>query len=103
MAESFVDRGASTIMRARVKSLMDMVAGSCEETRAELSDHLEGELHGARRLRVRLHLAGCDACSAIARSLRATIERLHGLEQNFRPERSSSSVVPAVLERIREP
>jgi anti-sigma factor RsiW len=83
-----------------MKSLMDMMVGSCEETRAQLSAHLEGELGGLRRLRVRLHLAGCDACSAIARSLRKTIERLHELDEAFAPP-PSPSVAPAVLERIR--
>jgi anti-sigma factor RsiW len=52
-----------------------------------------------RRLRVRLHLAGCDACSAVARSLRKTIDRLHELEETFVPE-PAPSVAPAVLERI---
>jgi len=80
-------------------SLMDMMVGSCAETREQLSAHVDGELTGLRRLRVRLHLAGCDACSAVARSLRATIAHLHELEDSFVPE-PSPSVAPAVLERI---
>ena len=80
-------------------SLMDMMVGSCAETREQLSAHIDGELTGMRRLRVRLHLAGCDACSAVARSLRTTIERLHELEDSFVPE-PAPSVAPAVLERI---
>lgn len=80
-------------------TLMDMMVGSCAETRELLSAHVEGELTGLRRLRVRLHLAGCDACSAVARSLRTTIERLHELEESFVPE-PAASVAPAVLERI---
>ena len=80
---------------------MDIMVGSCAETREQLSAHLEGELAGLRRLRVRLHLAGCSACSAVARSLRQTIERLRQLEENFAP-RPSPSVAPAVLERIRQ-
>lgn len=82
-----------------MRSLMDMMVGSCAETREQLSAHIEGELTGMRRLRVRLHLAGCDACSAVARSLRTTIERLHELEDTFVPE-PAPSVAPAVLERI---
>lgn len=82
-----------------MRSLMDMMVGSCAETREQLSAHIEGELTGMRRLRVRLHLAGCDACSAVARSLRTTIERLHELEDSFVPE-PAPSVAPAVLERI---
>ena len=78
---------------------MDMMVGSCAETREQLSAHLEGELTGLRRLRVRLHLAGCDACSAVARSLRRTVERLHGLEETFAPG-PAPSVAAAVLERV---
>ena len=85
-----------------MRSLMDMMVGSCAETREQLSAHLEGELTGLRGLRVRLHLAGCDACSAVARSLRKTVERLHELEESFAPE-PAPSVAPAVLERIRRP
>jgi len=79
---------------------MDMMVGSCEEAREQLSTHVDGELTGLRRLRMRLHLAGCDACSALARSLRNTIERLHELEDTFAPG-PAPSVAPAVLERIR--
>ncbi len=82
-----------------MRSLMDMMVGSCEQTREQLSAHVDGELTGMRRLRVRLHLAGCDACSAVARSLRNTVERLHELEDSFVPE-PAPSVAPAVLERI---
>lgn len=82
-----------------MRSLMDTMAGSCEETREQLSALVEGELTGLRQLRVRLHMAGCDACSAIARSLRTTIERLHELEGSFVPE-PAPSVSPAVLDRI---
>ena len=81
-----------------MRSLMDMMVGSCEETREQLSAYLEGELTGPRRLRLRLHLAGCDACSAVARSLRQTVDRLHELEESFAPE-PAPSVAPAVLER----
>jgi anti-sigma factor RsiW len=84
-----------------MRSLMDMMVGSCEETRELLSEHVDGELTGLRRLRVRLHLAGCDACSAVARSLRKTVERLHELEDTFVPD-AAPSVAPAVLERLQQ-
>jgi anti-sigma factor RsiW len=82
-----------------MRSLMDMMVGSCEETRELLSAHVEGELRGLRRLRVRLHLVGCDACTAVARSLRKTIEHLHELQDSFAPD-PAPSAAPAVLERI---
>jgi len=78
---------------------MDALVGSCEETREQLSAHVEGELTGLQRLRVRLHLAGCDLCTAVARSLRNTIERLHELDDAFAPD-PAPSVAPSVLERI---
>jgi anti-sigma factor RsiW len=81
---------------------MDIMVGSCEETRELLSALVEGELRGLRRLRVRLHLVGCDACSAVARSLAKTIERLHELEDTFAPG-PAPSVAPGVLERIQRP
>jgi anti-sigma factor RsiW len=78
---------------------MDTLVGSCAETRELLSSHVDGELTGLRRFRVRLHLAGCDLCSAAVRSLRNTIERLNELEDAFVPE-PAPSVAPGVVERI---
>jgi anti-sigma factor RsiW len=81
-----------------MKALMDAVVGSCDRTRDQLSAYLEGELKGLRRLRVRLHLAGCSACTAALRSLRKTVERLRELG-DVSP--ANPSVAPAVVERIR--
>lgn len=77
---------------------MDIVRGSCDQTRDQLSGYLEGELRGLRRLRVRMHLAGCSACRAALRSLRKTVERLAELG-DMAP--ATPSVAPAVVERIR--
>lgn len=82
-----------------MRLLMNIMVGSCERTRDQLSAYLEGELTGLRRMRVRLHLAGCDACTAVARSLHETIERLQELG-SVGPD-PTPSVAPAVLERIR--
>jgi anti-sigma factor RsiW len=75
--------------------------GSCEQTREHLSAHLEGELTGLRRLRVRMHLAVCSLCAAVAQSLRETIGRLRELDDNFAPAQTPS-VAPAVIERLRK-
>jgi anti-sigma factor RsiW len=85
-----------------MRSLMDMMVGSCEQTRGLLSAHAEDELRGLRRLRLRLHLVGCDGCSAVARSLRETIEHLRELQDTYKPD-PAPSVAPAVLERIQPP
>jgi anti-sigma factor RsiW len=79
---------------------MDIVAGSCDQSRDQLSAYLEGELKGLRRLRMRVHLAGCDACTAALRSLRKTVERLRELGEAIL---ATPSVAHAVVERIREP
>lgn len=78
---------------------MDMLVGSCAETREQLSAYLEGELKGLRRLRVRMHLAGCSACTAVLRSLRKTVERLRELG-DISP--ATPSVAATVVERIHE-
>jgi anti-sigma factor RsiW len=82
-----------------VKALVDLLSGSCDQTREQLSAYLEGELTGVRRLRVRMHLAGCSACSAALRSLRKTVERLR--ELGDLPD-ATPSVAPAVVARVRE-
>jgi predicted anti-sigma-YlaC factor YlaD len=74
--------------------------GTCHETGEHLSAHLDGELRGLRRLRIACHLARCELCQAVLRSLLRTLEELRSLGRTeFAPE---PSVVPAVVARIRE-
>ena len=80
---------------------MELVVGSCEETSERLSDRLEGTLSGVQRWRVSLHLARCDRCRALLRSLAGTVEQLRLLAQSdFQPP-ETTSVVDKVVERIR--
>jgi predicted anti-sigma-YlaC factor YlaD len=74
--------------------------GSCHETGEHLSEHLDGELRGLRRLRVTRHLARCELCRAVLRSLTRTLEELRSLGRVEPPP--SPSVAPAVIARIRE-
>jgi anti-sigma factor RsiW len=74
--------------------------GTCHETGEHLSEHLEGELSGLRRLRVARHLARCELCQAVLRSLIRTLQELRSLAQ-VAPA-PAPSVVPAVVARIRE-
>lgn len=74
--------------------------GSCHETGEHLSEHLEGELRGLRRLRVARHLARCELCQAVLRSLIRTLEELRSLAPAA--PAPAPSVVPAVVARIRE-
>jgi anti-sigma factor RsiW len=74
--------------------------GTCHETGEHLSEHLDGELRGWRRLRVARHLARCELCQAVLRSLVRTLEAVRSLGQ-VEPA-PAPSVVPAVMARIRE-
>jgi anti-sigma factor RsiW len=56
-------------------------SATCAETSASLSAHLDGELRGLQRWRVLRHLATCERCQAVLRSLRETIENLRALGQ----------------------
>jgi anti-sigma factor RsiW len=72
---------------------------SHEETGESLSDFVEGELTGWRRWRVARHLARCEHCQAVYRSLLRTLEALRdagGLQPPAQP-----AFADAVVERIR--
>ena len=80
---------------------MELVVGSCEETSERLSERIEDTLHGVQRWRVSLHLARCDRCRAVLRSLSRAVEQLRLLaESDFHPP-ESASVADDVVERIR--
>ncbi len=80
---------------------MDLLVGSCEETGEQLSDRMEGELRGLRRLRVAAHLSRCDRCRAVLRSLTRTVDQVRTLGQvDFMPP-PAGSVTDDVVERIR--
>jgi anti-sigma factor RsiW len=72
--------------------------GTCHETGEHLSEHLDGELRGLKRLRVVRHLERCELCQAVLRSLIRTIDGLRALG---RAEPAAPSVAPVVVERIR--
>jgi predicted anti-sigma-YlaC factor YlaD len=87
---------------ASVQKLMDTMVGSCEETQEQLSDRLEGELRRFRRLRVAAHLARCDRCRPLMRSLARTVEQVRLLgKADFAPPPPSRSISDDVAERIR--
>jgi anti-sigma factor RsiW len=55
------------------------LSASCDETARLLSEYADGELRGFRRVRVEAHLAACEGCRAVYRTLVATVETLHAL------------------------
>ncbi len=82
-------------------TMLRPITGSCEETRDQLSDHLEGSLPPKRERRVTRHLRYCRPCRSIYKSLVETVERIRmlGLEESDAP--ADESVVGPVIERIR--
>jgi predicted anti-sigma-YlaC factor YlaD len=74
---------------------------TCGETRDLLSAHLEGVLGGREAKRVLRHLARCPHCRGALRSLARTVDGLRSLERAdaYAPDRTS--VVDAVVARIR--
>lgn len=89
------------VVSALGQKLMDVVVGSCAETQERLSDRLDGELRGLRRLRVAAHLLRCQRCRAVLRSLGWTVEQVRLLgRSNFVPP-PGPSVTDDVVTRIR--
>lgn len=59
-----------------MKTMMGLMAGglSCEQVDEGLDDYLEGEMSWAKRMRFRMHLLVCKACSAYLAAYRKTVE-----------------------------
>lgn len=80
--------------------LMRPWIGTCEETGARLSDHLEHELGPREERRVRRHLAWCRPCRAVFESLSRVVEDVRALGRSDEAA-ETPSVASAVVERIR--
>ncbi len=74
--------------------------GSCSETEARMSDHLEGDLPVRQERRVRRHLMHCHRCRLAYESLLRTIDHLRTFGQSDLAA-SVPSVADAVVDRIR--
>jgi anti-sigma factor RsiW len=79
--------------------LKNPFTASCHETGEQMSDYVEGELRGLARLRVARHLARCERCQAVYRSLLKTLEALRGLGSIEPP--AQPALADAVVDRIR--
>lgn len=80
--------------------LMRPWIGTCEETAARLSDHLEAGLAPEQERIVRRHLVWCRRCRRLYESLVRTVERVRALARDDEGA-PAPSVVAAVTERIR--
>jgi len=81
--------------------LMRPWVATCAETRASMSDHLEGELSGREHKRVLRHLVLCKHCRAVLDSLTRTLDHLRSLAQVEVPAPAPATTASAVIERIR--
>ena len=91
---------ASARIESVMRTLMRPWIGTCEETEACLSDHLDHELEAHRERRVTRHLAWCRRCRAVAESLSRVVESVRGLGR-LELEEPPPSIAEAVIERIR--
>ena len=65
--------------------LLFAINGSHGETARHMSAYAEGELTGYRRRRVSRHLARCEMCQALYRSLLTTLDSLRSLGREEPP------------------
>jgi anti-sigma factor RsiW len=79
--------------------LRNPFTASHEETGASLSDLVDGELRGWRRWRVLRHLAKCEHCQMVYRSLLRTLEALRDVGAAGPAPRPA--LADDVIERIR--
>jgi len=77
-----------------------LLEASCAATAEALSDRLEGEPSGLRRLRVGWHLAPCGRCRATLASLVRLVQALHAVREVEAD--NCGSRVEDVLARIQE-
>jgi anti-sigma factor RsiW len=52
----------------------------CKKVREQMSDYADGQLSPARMAFVKMHLAMCDECDRLFRSLRSTVSLLRELK-----------------------
>jgi anti-sigma factor RsiW len=66
-------------MRRLLSKMMRPNPRKCEETRAVMSDYVDGELDRDARKRVERHVRFCHRCHTVLANLRQTLGRLRGL------------------------
>lgn len=68
-------------MRRLLSKVMRPDPRKCEETRALMSDYVDGELDEHDRKRVERHVRFCHRCHTVLGNLRQTLGRLRGLHE----------------------
>ena len=78
--------------------ILRALSASCDETARLLSEYADGELRALSRWRVEVHLAACEVCRTVHRSLVATVDMLRALGE-VEPE-AQPQLAEAVRKRI---
>jgi anti-sigma factor RsiW len=74
---------------------------SCNEARELIDDYVDGTLDEAAFQEMELHVAGCAACRAEERSLRALLAHAAALPAEIAPERDLWAGIDARIEAVR--
>jgi predicted anti-sigma-YlaC factor YlaD len=82
------------------QSRCGLLEASCTATSEALSDRLDDELQGLRRLRVGRHLGRCPGCRATLTALTRLVKTLRSAREVERDK--GGSLVEDVLARIQE-
>ncbi|MFO7573270.1 MAG: zf-HC2 domain-containing protein [Gaiellaceae bacterium] len=88
-------------MRSLLGKLMKPDPRECEETRALMSDYVDGDLDDELRRRVERHVRFCPRCHAVLGNLRETLARLRGLGDD-RPGDEEEAVAARVSRAWRD-
>jgi hypothetical protein len=94
------DRPSARRIQEFVSILLFAINGSHGETARHMSAYAEGELTGYRRWRVSRHLARCEMCQALYRSLLTTLDSLRSLGREDPP--ADPDLPTRVIERLRD-
>lgn len=76
---------------------------SCQDVRNLLDDYVDAALEREDEARIRRHLAGCEACRAEERSLRALLEHAATLPESIDPPRDLWPDIDGRLDEIEPP
>ncbi len=89
-------------MRRLLSKVMRPNPRKCEETRALMSDYVDGELDADDRRRVERHVRFCHRCHAVLGNLRQTLGRLRGLQGSAHAGEDPDAVAARIADSWRE-
>ena len=89
-------------MRRLLSKVMKPNPRKCEETRALMSDYVDGELDAESRRSVERHVRFCHRCHTVLGNLRQTLGRLRGLQSSKPAGEDPDAVAARIAESWRE-